>query len=103
MVNINGPRTDISGKRPLGNVLIEKKYSENSSLHLTAKLLLREKCPHSEFFLSVFSPIRTRKIPNTDTFYTVCTKLNVDPENLSNCGFCFIIYWSHFRTVSVSR
>ena len=59
MVNINGPRTDISGKRPLGNVLIEKKYSENSSLHLTAKLLLREKCPHSEFFLCVFFRIQT--------------------------------------------
>ena len=42
---------------------------------------LREKCPYSDFFCSVFSHIRTirsefekvrtRKTPNTDTFYAV--------------------------------
>ena len=32
---------------------------------------LREKGPYSEFFWLVFSRIRTRKTPNTDTFYTV--------------------------------
>ena len=30
-----------------------------------------EKCPYSEFFQSVFSRIRTRKTPNTDTFHAV--------------------------------
>ena len=35
------------------------------------KLSLREKCPNSEFFWSVFSRIRTRKTPNTDTFHEV--------------------------------
>ena len=30
---------------------------------------LREKYPYSEFFWSVFSRIRTRKVPNTDTFH----------------------------------
>ena len=41
-------------------------------------LTLREKCPHSELFWSVFSripskcrKIRTRITPNTDTFYSV--------------------------------
>ena len=34
-------------------------------------LLLREKCPYSEFFWSVFSRIRTKKTPNTDIFNAV--------------------------------
>ena len=37
---------------------------------------LREKCPYSELFWSVFSPnakkIHTRKTSNTDTFHAVC-------------------------------
>ena len=32
---------------------------------------MREKCPYSEFFWSVFSRIQTRKTPNMDTFHTV--------------------------------
>ena len=30
---------------------------------------LRKKCPYSELFWSVFSRIRTRITPNTDTFH----------------------------------
>ena len=32
---------------------------------------LRKKCPYSEFFWSECGKIRTRKTPNTDTFYTL--------------------------------
>ena len=32
---------------------------------------LREKCPYSELLWSVFSQIRTRITPNTDTFYAL--------------------------------
>ena len=60
-------------------------------------MTLREKCPHSELFRSLFPRIRTeygralsippysvqmqeksRITPNTDTFYVVC---NVIPKN----------------------
>ena len=58
----------------------------------TIKSSLREKCPYSEFFWSVFSciptqygvslhnqseygKIRTRRIPNTDTFHAVHDKM----------------------------
>ena len=37
------------------------------------KVSQREKCPYSEFFWFVFSHIRTRKTPNTDTFCVVNT------------------------------
>ena len=40
---------------------------------------LREKCPYSELFWSVFSRIpkmRTRITPNTDTFYAVIPSEN---------------------------
>ena len=50
----------------------------NSRLLLDWSYPLREMCPYSEFFWSVFSriqfecgEIRTRKTPNTDTFHVV--------------------------------
>ena len=60
------------------NFLILKKFLQRAATAL--KISLREKCPCSELFSSVFSRIRTeygkiiRKIrnritPNTDTFY----------------------------------
>ena len=36
---------------------------------------LREKCLYSEFFWSIFSRIRTRKTPNTDTFHAMWDSL----------------------------
>ena len=52
-----------------------------SPFHVTVLFLsLREKCPLSEFFWSVFSriwteyeKIQTKKTPNTGTFYAVYT------------------------------
>ena len=45
---------------------------------------LREKCPYSELFWSVFSPnakkIHTRKTSNTDTFHAVCTGFRTVPS-----------------------
>ena len=35
------------------------------------RFALREKCPYSELFWSVFPRIRTRITPNTNTFYAV--------------------------------
>ena len=56
------------------------KFSENN--YQITMSSLREKCPHSEFFWSVFShirtehgKIRTRKTPTTDTFQAVVLKI----------------------------
>ena len=38
---------------------------------VASKQSLREKCPYSEFFWSVFSRIRTKKTPNSNTFHAV--------------------------------
>ena len=39
------------------------------SPYILGNLALRKKCSYSELLWSVFSCIRTRKTPNTDTFY----------------------------------
>ena len=44
---------------------------KSSFLKLSVKITLREKCQYLELFWSVFSRIRTRVTPNTDTFYAV--------------------------------
>ena len=44
-------------------------FSVGFQFHL--KPTLHEKCSYSGFFWSVFSRIRSRKTPNTDTFYVV--------------------------------
>ena len=58
-----------------------------------------EKCPYSEFFWSVFSPIRTeygktrtRKKPNTDTFYAPLGKSDHSVFNFNyDCYYDWII------------
>ena len=63
----------------------------------------REKSLYSEFFWSVFSRFRTRKTPNTDTFYPVFTlrennflmnnitrSLNILGLNKINVSYCLL-------------
>ena len=76
---------------------------------------LRKKCPYSEFFWSAFpafrlhteiSPysvqmreIRTRKIPNTDTFYVVFISTEEDHSSYSRNGtrnFSFTFKGNHY-------
>ena len=45
------------------------------SWNMSRLLTLREKFLYSEFFWSVFSRIRTRKTPNTDTFHAMWDSL----------------------------
>ena len=45
------------------------------------QLPLREMYLYSEFFWSVFSRIRTRKTPNTDTFHAVYVNMAVSYDN----------------------
>ena len=49
---------------------------------------MRKKCPYSEFFWSAFSRIRTKKTPNTDTFYAVLNRPKCKgPKNLVYCVY----------------
>ena len=64
-----------------GSVTLVKNFS-------TVSLILREKCPNTEFFWSVFSrihsrygKIRTRKTPCLDTFHAVLVSILSD-ENI---------------------
>ena len=67
------------------------------------KKSLCEKCLYSKFFWSVFSRIRTRKIPNTDNFYTVnifvdtAQKMKFSIKDLSRK----LRIWSHLLKISL--
>ena len=54
------------------------RYHGATELNFIATISLREKCPYSEFFWSVFSRIRTRKTPNMGTFYAAFIMLSWD-------------------------
>ena len=50
---------------------------------------LRKKCPYSELFWSVFSPIQSRITPNMDTFHAV-SLLETGSFDVLICVFDYI-------------
>ena len=58
----------------------------------TISRTLHEKCPYSELFWSVSSRIRTRKSPNTDTFYAVKSSIF---SRIDYCNNLFIVLPKH--------